>query len=184
LSEALDHLVKKLDEMKAKDVADADAFVHLDRDTCQLCHATGEDKRTVQIMTSCFYEMREAVPQFLSLRQAPVEKALRPFYYLRICKNCRSHMLAALKTWARECISRRDIPKDHDGRPIDYDLERNIPIREMGAIKMLTREEWDAREAAAGAMRLASRTSNPGRPKGGSKKKRGANVAVSNRSKT
>lgn len=53
------------------------------------------------------------------------------FFTLRVCKDCRSDWLRAIEEWFKGA-------KTPEG-------EGDIPIRELGAMKMITREEWDRR---------------------------------------
>jgi hypothetical protein len=117
-------------EKQRKD--DAETFKGLDEDICMLCHAKGEDKRSLFI--NCFYDIKEVIPEALDLTDN---------YFLRICKSCRGELLGKLKEWRNEMIYRRELPKDSDGNPEETDPEKNIPIRINGAIRLITREEFD-----------------------------------------
>ena len=76
-------------------------------DTCMLCHAHGEDKRTLVI--SCFYDLTEVAEEFV-----PVDE-VESGYYLRICKSCRAALLHLLRDWCNERANRRGLVLDHDG---------------------------------------------------------------------
>lgn len=125
----------------------ADRFHNHDTDLCMLCHAYGEDKRSLFI--DCFYAVDEVVPEALDI--AEVEG--RQGYYLRICKSCRAALLGRLREWRDERVARRDIPKDHDGEDEDWDAEADIPVRINGAVVMLTREQFDEYQAKRAAER-------------------------------
>lgn len=134
-----------LERIRRKQEADAERFKGLDGDLCQLCHAYGEDKRSLWI--DCGYDVAEVVPEMMDTRCFEDPDAAKRGHYLRFCKSCRGRLLSAMKEWRRECIALRGTPKDHDGHVEDDDPERNIPVRVNGAIVMLTHEEWDEREA-------------------------------------
>ena len=144
---------------------DAERFKALDGDECQICLAHGQDKRSLTI--DCLYAIHEAVPEAIDLALVPEKKpqanaqadslddndswgdGKRRGYYLRICKSCRSRLLEHLKQWADEGRTNRGKPMDHDGC-IESDFpddegEANIPIREFGAVRMITKAEWDKR---------------------------------------
>jgi len=73
-------------------------------DECMLCHAPGEDKRTLLI--SCGYELSEIVPELVIVFGG---------YSLRLCKCCRGALLRHLSTWRDERVARRGLLLDHDG---------------------------------------------------------------------
>lgn len=113
----------------------------MDNDLCQACHAYGSDKRN--LILTCFYEITESVPEFIDLHNVYDEgNPLRDFYYMRICKRCRSKFLEKLKEWFRECEKWRNTPKDHDGHPEEYDEDQNIPVRIDGAMIMMNADEF------------------------------------------
>ena len=137
-----------IEETKERRRIDAERFKQLDRDSCQLCHAHGEDKRSLFI--SCLYAVHEVLPEAIDLFDVPMEgvsEGQHRGYYLNICKSCRAGLLSHLKAWRNECVAKRDEPMDHDGNIQPTDPDRNIPVRINGAIQMLTREEWDRRAA-------------------------------------
>jgi hypothetical protein len=104
----------------------------MDDNICQLCYAEGPDKRTV--VMSCFYDLKEIVPEF---------DKIGGVYHLRVCKTCRSELLFRLQDWRKVAVSKREFPKDSDGWVELNEPGRNIPVRILGAIVMLTREEYD-----------------------------------------
>jgi hypothetical protein len=53
------------------------------------------------------------------------------FFTLRVCKDCRADWLGAIADWFAS-------PRSPKG-------DGDIPIRELGAVKMITREEWERR---------------------------------------
>ena len=132
-------ILKKLDERR---MTDAQRFEELDDDLCQLCHAHGQDKRSLRI--ECFYAIEEVIPEIIDLHNCEGERNCG--YYLRICKSCRGRLLDMLGKWRNECISYRDKQKDHDGH-IEEDEERNIPVRVNGRIVMMTEQEYAGRES-------------------------------------
>lgn len=127
--------------------ADAAKFAALDLQECQLCGAYGDDKRS--FIARCFYDMQEAVGEFIDLSEVDGELKGQSFF-LRICKDCRARMLSALGVWAVECRAKRGKPMSHDGQLENAREDANIPVRVNGAIRMLTREEWDSRTALKG----------------------------------
>ncbi len=138
-----DHFAKMVDEIKQKRADDARRYDSLDMDHCQLCHAHGEDKRS--LFVSCFYRISECLPEAIDL--GDVEKfkdsKVPAGYYLRICKACRGRFLGHLKEWRKECLANRSEHKDHDGNLGPSDPEHNIPVRINGAIRWLNQAEWD-----------------------------------------
>ena len=120
--------------------ADAKRFRESDDNLCMLCHAYGEDKRSLFI--SCFYAVEEAVPEAIDLFDCGKHLSDRG-YYLRICKSCRARFLGMLREWRNECVSLRDLPKDHDGIIEGEDPDRNIPVRVNGITVMMTKDEYD-----------------------------------------
>jgi hypothetical protein len=136
-------LVRYLEENRQRRENDARRFRELDEETCQLCLAHGEDKRSLRI--ACVYAIHEVVPEAMDLGSVPEENALRGGYFLRICKSCRGRLLAHLGQWRNECLALRDLPKDHDGNLGPPSEDHNVPVRINGAIHYLTLEEWHAR---------------------------------------
>lgn len=59
-------------------------------------------------------------------------------YGIRCCKACRADFIGLFLRWS----------KGEFVQPEEADEERNIPVRENGHLVMLTRAEWDARQAA------------------------------------
>ena len=138
------NLDKMLDGIRKDQEADAKRFKESDSDLCMLCHAWGSDKRS--LFVSCFYQIKEIVPEFIEL--SLVEGMEKRGYYLRICKTCRGRFLGHLRDWAEECITRRDIPKDHDGYELcGYDPIQNIPVRIDGVTVMLSEVEYEIYKA-------------------------------------
>lgn len=119
---------------------DAETYHALDAEECMLCNAYGADKRSLFI--DCGYAIHEVVPEAPDIRALVLDRGRG--YYLLICKSCRGRLLGALQGWANECRSLRGLPKDHDGNLSEDDPERNIPVRINGAIRMLTRDEYEA----------------------------------------
>lgn len=114
---------------------DKQRFEQLDQGQCQLCLASGCDKRSLVI--DCFYAIGEVIDEAIDLHE--VENGLNGRgYYLRICKNCRGEFLAHLRQWADEARKRRGSLMDDDGHPEDDIPEKNIPVRVDGRIVMMT----------------------------------------------
>lgn len=71
----------------------------------------------------------------IKTKQVPIDDIRlieQSFYSLRVCKNCRAAFINTLKNFA-------------DGL-FQFDRgEGDIPIRENGAIKFITRRQWDER---------------------------------------
>lgn len=118
--------------------ADARRFAVLEEDVCQLCGATGPDKRSLRI--NCFYDVSEVIPEAINLNKVEGEAG---GWYLRICKSCRGGLLGHLRTWRNEMLAKRGEAMDSDGRPEDEDPERTIPMRVNGATVMMARAEYD-----------------------------------------
>lgn len=132
----LTELEKHWRKRDAQDRRDQEAFEQVDEEVCMLCEAKGEDKRTLRI--DCFYDIKEAIPEALSLIYVKGEKG----YYLNICKDCRGELLLLLSEWRERMLLKRPLQKDSDGHPYETDHERNIPVRQYGAIKMMSYEEY------------------------------------------
>lgn len=110
-----------------------------DYDECMLCDAHGADKRS--LFMSCFYDLQEAIPEFLDLSGIDGEIGKRG-WYLRICKSCRARLLGHIRAWGNECKALRDIPKDHDGYLVGDWIEGKIPVRVDGATTYMTPYEY------------------------------------------
>lgn len=120
----------------------AQQLAALPDDQCQLCEATGPDKRS--LVLDCFYRVDEVIPEAIDLHAAEDAGLRGRGWYLRICKGCRGRLLAALGAWRQECIALREVAKDSDGTPEDDNPARTIPVRQHGAIVLMTREEYEA----------------------------------------
>jgi hypothetical protein len=133
--------VQRIEEAKQQAVNDARKFADHDQDLCMLCHAHGQDKRS--LFLDCFYAVNEVVPEALNLSQTLDGNGQpRRGYYLRLCKTCRGRLLETLRTWADDCRTMRPLPKDGDGAPQDENPDRNIPVRIDGATVKMTPEEY------------------------------------------
>jgi len=128
-----------LEQTRKRNEDDAKRFEALDHDLCMLCHAHGADKRSLII--SCGYDVSEAVPDAISLRL--VEGLEERGWYLRICKSCRAALLGALAEWWNGRIPLRSVPKNHDGYLVSERIDACIPVRQHGAITMMTPPEWE-----------------------------------------
>ncbi|WP_295822565.1 hypothetical protein [uncultured Deinococcus sp.] len=60
-------------------------------------------------------------------------------YGIHCCKSCRADFIALFLAWSRGEVR---------GQRPSFSEDRNIPIREHGATRFITYEEWVAREAA------------------------------------
>lgn len=139
--DALAGLEALLAERKATRDAGAQAYRDHDEDLCMLCHAHGEDKRSLRI--ECFYAVDEVVPEALDLSLVEGEGG----YYLRICKSCRGALLDRLAEWREERVALRSALKDHDGYLLD-ESRAEIPLRQNGRIVYVTRQEYAAWQRA------------------------------------
>jgi len=127
-----------LEQARRRNEDDAKRFEALDGDLCMACHAYGADKRSLII--SCGYDVSEVIPDAIKLHSCP-EKLGKRGWYLLVCKSCRAALLGLLAEWWNERVNLREIPKDHDGY-LDSDGSACIPVRQHGAVKMMTYEEW------------------------------------------
>lgn len=131
---------------------------------CQRCGVDGEgDLRT--LWHSCFYEMGELKLPFhktvmfdaevkdlavtkdsasidvggrkinLAPPRVKCDGELTPqqFYCLRVCKDCRADWLHAIQKW-------------FSMQPEREEIGSGIYVRDFGASKEITREEWDRRQ--------------------------------------
>ena len=125
---------------------------------CQKCGEAGEDRRTLWM--ACLYEMGELGLPFgqiklrgtahaykgekqidgtkISIAQFADEPKGPPrdhaFFTLRVCKNCRSTWMAAIRNWFNTPVERRE------------GCGSGIFVRENGAIIEITEEEWQIRQ--------------------------------------
>lgn len=129
-------------------------------ETCARCGSAGQDRRTLRM--ACFYAMEELGVPFerevlldaggrpVVLRAGAVTCAgeLTPvgLYTLRVCKRCRGEWMRAAKRWYEDQPEGED--HDADDRPAGG-CGSGIFVRDRGAIREITREEWDARKKEA-----------------------------------
>lgn len=123
---------------------------------CQRCGEEGEDRRTLWM--ACFYRMGELKLPFgeVSIKGMMCQKigekesafgGMVPvfaepdadsnhhrFYTLRVCKSCRADWMNAIAMWFRD----RPEPEESCGS--------GIYIRDLGKIREITIEEWNARK--------------------------------------
>lgn len=99
-----------------------------ERNFCQRCNVEDEDLRTLWM--ACCYEMHE-----LNIPFKKVEIDENHFYTLQVCKDCRAFWMGMIKVWFDNPPERQD------------SCGSGIFIRELGAVREITREEWDKREA-------------------------------------
>jgi hypothetical protein len=147
----MESLRRLVEETQARRAADVDRYRSLDHDLCQICHAHGEDKRSLRI--DCGYAVHEVVPEAIDLcgvvnEGRDLKDYERAGYFMNICKACRGDLLTRLGAWRTERVALRELPKDHDGH-LDIDTEGLVPVRVNGAIHWLTPDEWHARNAAS-----------------------------------
>lgn len=138
-------------------------------ETCQRCGSAGEDRRTLWM--ACFYAMDELPVPFTRrsiygqvCEQAgekrleildhcvPVwgdpqgDHAHHVFYCLRVCKRCRAEWMVAIVRWFEATPKGQDHDADEPAAP---EVGSGIFLREHGAIREISREEWDRRAAEA-----------------------------------
>lgn len=142
---------------------------------CQRCGSVGQDRRTLQmncfydmaelpipfVKTLLFQAGEEAdftitkAAEKITLKDGTEFTLTSPHvrcdgelipqtvYTIRVCKRCRGEWLAAQVAWFQAQ------PQDEDHDADDYQpgegCGSGIFIRERGAIKEITREEWDRR---------------------------------------
>lgn len=144
-------------------------------ETCDRCGSVGSDRRTLWM--DCFYDMGElkipfrrevlldAEPQSLEPASPPVRTAVgdividpgrvrcsgeltpQGFYTLRVCKRCRSEWMAAIKEWFGAAPGGKDY--DADERDPEPECGSGIFVRDDGALREITAEEWERRAARA-----------------------------------
>jgi hypothetical protein len=119
---------------------DATRYEASDGDLCMLCHAYGNDKRSLFIR--CFYAVHEVVPEAIDLGGVKDKELSKYGYYVRLCKSCRGRLLGHLKTWRDECVALQPIPKDHDGYLEEEDDTRNIYVRINGVNVAMNADEY------------------------------------------
>lgn len=94
---------------------------------CQKCKEVDYDRRSLWM--SCFYSMEELGLPFTQLAIEDKKGMKNKFYTLRVCKNCRSDWMNAIKDWFNRS-------------PVNRECGSGIWIRDLGAIKEITEEEW------------------------------------------
>lgn len=97
---------------------------------CQRCGDVDHDRRTLWM--SCFYAMNELELPFEQHRLVHPNGHNINFFTLRVCKDCRADWMAAIKSWF-------DTPVEREV------CGSGIFVRENGATREITREEWDRR---------------------------------------
>lgn len=96
---------------------------------CQRCREIDEDRRTLWM--ACFYEMDELkLPFKHEILQTHIQDDGEQFYTLRVCKKCRGDWMQAQINWFRNVEAENS------------SCGSGIFIRELGAIKEITEEEW------------------------------------------
>jgi hypothetical protein len=95
---------------------------------CQRCHELGEDRRTISM--SCLYDMDElGIPFKHKIIQNTISGNNNNFYTLTVCKQCRGSWMEAQVNW-------------FNGVDNAESCGSGIYIREYGAVKEITEEEW------------------------------------------
>jgi hypothetical protein len=98
-------------------------------EACQRCHEVDEERRTLWM--ACFYEMDElGIPFKHEISQTHIQDNGKKFYTLRVCKACRGSWMAAQINWFHSSDQEEEL------------CGSGIFIREHGAIKEITEEEW------------------------------------------
>lgn len=122
---------------------------------CDRCGQEGEDRRTIWM--SCFYALDEldipplekvriigsvqpkvgteviGMTEFTKFSESDGKKISLVFFRLRVCKACRADWLQAIEAWFNRPLTER--PSCGSG----------IFIRDCGALREITEEEWYAR---------------------------------------
>lgn len=100
----------------------------MSNEICQKCGVDAEgDIRTLYMF--CTYEMNELGLPF-SKKKLLMEVGARDFYTLKVCKQCRSDWMKAIKEWFETPI----IPETCDS---------GIYVRDLGHTKQVTEEEFE-----------------------------------------
>ena len=151
-----------------------DSVVEQQGEQCVRCKEWGEDRRTLHM--SCLYDMAELgipleeyrlkgeafakngveelwfgdeaelramgmKPHTIStFSPQPTTTVDRAFYSQRVCKDCRAEWMTAIKEWFERGQPQQQVESCGSG----------IFIRELGTIREITREEWEARRKGAG----------------------------------
>lgn len=103
---------------------------------CDRCNSTGQDRRTLWM--ACFYAMNELPVPFTGQRLGE-----RNFFTLRVCKRCRAEWMAAIAAW----FAATPDGEDHDADEPVPSIGSGIFVRDRGAVREITPEEWDRRYA-------------------------------------
>lgn len=93
-----------------------------EKEYCQRCNLILEDLRTIKMQ--CGYDMNEM--------NIPFEQGYMGQYLLRVCKSCRSDWMHAINNWWLT------IPKNEI-------VNSGIFIRDLGALREISKEEWERR---------------------------------------
>jgi len=134
----LETFQQMITKMIARRERDATRFRDSDGDLCMLCGAYGDDKRGLVI--DCGYDVTEMVPEALDLGNVGMETHKQGFY-VRLCKTCRGELLDHLRSWRRDRVAMRDVPKNHDGYP--EDAPGWIAVRIDGISVMMSAEQYE-----------------------------------------
>lgn len=100
-------------------------------DECQRCSAIEDDLRNIWM--ACSYEMNELGLPLKKKYTEDVEGNKYLFYILRVCKNCRGTWMSTQINWFNHI------------EPVNEFCGSAIFIREFGALKEISEEEWHKR---------------------------------------
>jgi hypothetical protein len=98
---------------------------------------------------SCRYDMGELGLPFGQAKLYWSDETGQEFYSLRVCKRCRAEWLAAVAAW---------FWAPPGGEPVGS----GIFVRENGAAREITREEWDRRHPGADPFVIRGGAGEPG----------------------
>ena len=98
------------------------------KEICQRCYEDDSDGDLRTLYMKCGYEMNEL--------DLPFNMDENNYYTLTVCKTCRSDWMKYIRDW-------------FNTKPEAIDLGTGILIREFGAIREVTEEEYEARYPGA-----------------------------------
>jgi hypothetical protein len=110
---------------------------------CQRCHVVEDDTRIIKM--GCFYEMDElGLPFKHKIIESKDSEYKEKLYTLTVCKQCRGSWMAAQINWFR------GVEEEEES------CGSGIFIKEHGAIKEISEEEWYRRNPTAVPFRFQS----------------------------
>lgn len=95
---------------------------------CARCGEPGPDRRTIEI--DCFYDLSEVSSKLKLVGSSTSANA----YRVRVCKECRGQFMEMLRNFLDNPCTLVEPPPDP---------EANIPVRVMGHIVMMTKDQFD-----------------------------------------